>query len=356
VAIIFAVVLGVVAVAAIAVGAVLFSEMRRITRELSYISRRETNAQVTSGTNWPVVTELVDATNISIVQNRQLRQDQIQQEQLVRAMMTNLTHDIKTPLTVASGYIQLMRKQGSAEVTSAAGTAPGKSRVQELEKVERNLEAVNHYLHYLMDFNLVQEKTTEPALGDVDVSALVESELFDAYDQLAERNLELTSTVVAGIHATTDPTLLKRVIQNLVGNWLKYASGEIAVSVERDFGAAGLGPELGAGPGSGARGSVAAPGSAGIPRNVDAPGAARVPEGGVVITFSNRTAVPVTHPEELVGRFFTADASRSGRSTGLGLSIVEALMSTLGGSMNVSANDNHFEVTLRLPVSATGVE
>lgn len=311
---ILAVVLGAIAVVAIVGCVVLIAEIRRITGELNYISQRDTNAQVTSSTNLSVVNGLVNAVNVSIVQNRKLRQDQIRQEQQVRSMMTNLTHDIKTPLTVAIGYVQLMGKQRS----TGDGTSDGLSGLQpqELEKVEHNLQVVNHYLHYLMDFNLIQEKSSEPDLRDVDISTLVESELFEAYDQLAEHGLRLTSTVTPGVHAITDPTLLRRVVQNLIGNWLKYASEEISVSINSEVGTEGDSPH-----------------------------------NDVVLVFSNHTPTPVENPQNLIGRFFTDDQSRSSRSTGLGLSIVDTLMHTLGGSMRLSTQKNQFRVELRLPAS-----
>lgn len=278
-----------IVIVALVVAIVLSAELMRIMRELEYINSHQTNAELTSATRWPVIRQLVAAINRSLVQVHDLRTKQIEQETQVRRLLTNLTHDIKTPLTVASGYVQLMQRNAPEN--------------EQLMRVAHNLTSVNYYVRYLMDFNLVQEQSSKLDLISLDLTALVQNQLFDVFDELHEKHLTLTPTLQANIMLVTDASLVKRVVQNLIGNWLKYASGGVRVALrERD-------------------------------------------EKHVELTMANQTDQPMTNVDHLVERFYTSDTARRD-STGLGLSIVANLMTRLNGTMTISTQDDWFTVTL----------
>lgn len=271
----------------------IMADIRRITRELRYIDDHDTNATVTTTTNIPVIRELAQTINHSQVVVARLRQAQIVQETKVHQMLTNLTHDIKTPLTVAMGYVQLLsKKAGAADQAAFTRTA-------------NNLTSVNYYLHYLMDFNLIQEKSAALSLQQVDVSALVEQDLLDFYDDLTAKGLVVTPAITASIVLTTDETMLHRIMQNLLGNWVKYAARTATLTL------------------------------------------ARQDDTHVALTFTNETDQPAAATAELVSRYYTMDHNRAQhRSNGLGLSIVNGLVTTLGGRMNLTSASGTFTITL----------
>ena len=222
----------------------------------------------------------------------QLQIEQVEQEKKIHQMLMDLTHDIKTPLTVATGYVQLLDRQPEADPKPS------------LARIANNLRSVNYYLHYLMDFNLIQEKTRSLNHQSVNVSELLKNELFDYYDQLTASGLKVTPAITDQLMLETDETLMRRIIQNLIGNWLKYAKSQAKLSF------------------------------------------ARQDNHHLVMTFSNDTAQPVSHVDQLVDRFYTTDAARTTQSVGLGLSIVQSLTTTLGGKMKLEAHDDSFTVKL----------
>ena len=168
-----ALVLGLVALA-LAIGLVLLIvDLKRISDDLDFINHADTNALVTTGSNIGLIRTLAARINAVLNKTRRLQITQAEQNKQVRQMLTNLTHDIKTPLTVARGYAQLL-KEGSADQ-------------EQLSKILNNLQSVDRYLHYLMDFNLIQEKSVNLDLAKVNLSALVQQELFNAFDSLTAR-------------------------------------------------------------------------------------------------------------------------------------------------------------------------
>lgn len=268
------------------------TDVHRISRDLDYINHHNTNAGITSNTNLPLIRKLSAGINQNLNTMHQLQIEQVEQEKKIHQMLMDLTHDIKTPLTVATGYVQLLDRQPEADPKPS------------LARIANNLRSVNYYLHYLMDFNLIQEKTRILNHQAVNVSELLKNELFDYYDQLTASGLKVTPAITDQLMLETDETLMRRIIQNLIGNWLKYAKSQAKLSF------------------------------------------ARQDNHHLVMTFSNDTAQPVSHVDQLVDRFYTTDAARTTQSVGLGLSIVQSLTTTMGGKMKLEAHDDSFTVKL----------
>lgn len=288
-----ALVLGLVALA-LAIGLIILTaDLKRISDDLDFINHADTNALVTTGSNIGLIRTLADRINAVLNKTRRLQITQAEQNKQVRQMLTNLTHDIKTPLTVARGYAQLL-KEGSADQ-------------EQLGKILNNLQSVDHYLHYLMDFNLIQEKSVSLDLTRVNLSALVQQELFNAFDSLTARSVRVEPRIQTGVEITTDQTMMSRIIQNLIGNWLKYAQDSAWVDLYKGE------------------------------------------DGRIHLDFGNETKGGAVDVDRLMERFQTDDQSRTKiRSTGLGLSIVDSLVDSLGGSMRLESADAIFLVHLLL--------
>lgn len=268
-------------------------EIRRINRELRYINSHDTNAEVTTNTGWPLFSKLAQAVNYSLNKTRTARIKQIDQEKQIKQMLTNLTHDIRTPLTVAIGYIQLLDKQRHDDQNK-----------KEYQRIENNLMEVNYYLHYLMDFNLLQEKNSQLSISEVNISETLEKELFDYYDDLTAKGLQVVIDIRPNVTIRTDKTLLERVFQNLISNILKYADKQVTISLqEKD-------------------------------------------ENHFEIVFKNQTPAVFKLDSKLTDRFVTADASRTNQSVGLGLDIVRSLVTTLGGKFSVNSEDDQYVAVL----------
>ena len=288
-----ALVLGLVALA-LAIGLIMLTaDLKRISDDLDFINHADTNALVTTGSNIGLIRTLADRINAVLNKTRRLQITQAEQNKQVRQMLTNLTHDIKTPLTVARGYAQLL-KEGSADQ-------------EQLDKILNNLQSVDHYLHYLMDFNLIQEKSVGLDLTGVNLSALVQQELFNAFDSLTARSVMVEPRIQTGVEITTDQTMMSRVIQNLIGNWLKYADESAWVELNKGG------------------------------------------DGRIHLDFGNKTKGGPVDVDRLMERFQTDDQSRTKiRSTGLGLGIVDSLVDSLGGSMRLESANGIFLVHLLL--------
>lgn len=288
-----ALVLGLVALALAIKLILLIVDLKRISSDLDFINHADSNALVTTGANIGLIRTLANRINAILNKNKRLQITQAEQNKQVRQMLTNLTHDIKTPLTVARGYAQLLKEESDDQ--------------EQLDKILNNLQSVDHYLHYLMDFNLIQEKSVSLDLSRVNLSALVQQELFNAFDSLTAQSVTVEPRIQAGVEITTDQTMMSRVIQNLIGNWLKYAEESAWVDLHQGE------------------------------------------DGRVQLNFGNKTRDVAVDVDRLMERFQTEDQSRTKiRSTGLGLSIVDSLVDSLGGSIRLESANGIFSIHLLL--------
>lgn len=284
------VILSVALIVAIGVIALLFAEISRITRGLQ--AAGDSNALITSFTGWRAIRRLTAAANLFVHRVQSSEHRRRQQEVQVRHMLTNLTHDIKTPLTVASGYVQMVQ-------TTAADPR--------LAKVLRNLGAVNDYLRYLMNYTLLQEKSVHLELAMVDLTKLLTDALISNYEALAAKKLRVQPALAPHVRIVTDRTVMNRIVQNMIGNWLKYADGDVAVALTSD-------------------------------------------DRQVTMRFANHSAQPLADLAGVQARFATGDAARSDNSVGLGLNIVHDLLVALGGTLTLSGEAQRFVAVITLPV------
>jgi signal transduction histidine kinase len=269
-------------------------DLNRIISDLNYINQHQTNALVTANTNLPIIRQLIKQINANLTKLQVTEQTINQQEKKIHQLLMNLIHDIKTPLAVAMGYSQLLARQTDN---------PDQTTIK---RITSNLKAVNYYLHHLTDFNLIQAQAEKLKIQPTNLSQLLEGELLNFYDELTTKKITVQLEIDENIQLATDQALMKRIIQNLISNWLKYATQTATVQLKE------------------------------------------ADDSHVALTFSNQTSASITNIEQLTNRFFTTDTAHTYQNTGLGLSIVQSLTTAIGGKMKLTAGDHTFQVSLLL--------
>lgn len=267
-----------VALLALAV-VVLAVQLARSERELRSIARflvdRDTlsNTRVTVSVHTRGFVRLGQAINRQIDRHQGERIAAEENKRDLRRGLTYLSHDIRTPLSGAQGYAQLLAdEQDETE------------RARYLDVVERRLDDVSGLLDQLYAYAQVQDPDYRIERERVDVSQVLVESLASLYTPFKERgwtpDIQLADEPLI---ALSDGDSLGRIFRNLVVNALRYGS--------------------------------------------EAP---RIVQEGTAITFSNRVADPeAIDAERLFERFYQGDAARAGEGSGLGLAIVAQLAKAL---------------------------
>lgn len=253
--------------------------LRRSAKEISEAFRdrlaADTNTLIDISSRDARMRNLASEINSQLRLLRKERHRYQQGDLELKEAVTNISHDLRTPLTAISGYLDLLEGESKSE-KAASYLNQIRSRTQEL----------NGLTEELFRYSIVTSaRELKPQRLDL-VRALEES-LLSFYGVMQERGIQpeiqLPETPV---WRQLDPGAVSRVFSNIIGNGLKYSRGDLTVTMS--------------------------------------------PSGA--ITFANRAEnLDAVTVGRLFDRFYTVEANRS--STGLGLSIARALTERMGGTI-----------------------
>lgn len=288
-----------VCVAALGAGLVSWWSLRPV-RAVAATARRiaatgDLSARVPPSRRADEVGELVEQFNLLLERKSTLLR-------AMREALDNVAHDVRTPLT---------RLRAGAEAALAGNGDPGAVREALAECIEET-DRIRRLLDTLLDVSAAEAGLLPLKLENVDVAALLAS-VADLYSLVAEeKGITIHVAPAAAGTVRADPTRLRQVVANLVDNAVKYTPGAGAVFVSAE------------------------------------PRAARL----AIIVRDTGPGVPPEEQEQIWGRLFRGDRSRSQRGIGLGLSVVKAVVEAHGGRVAVANHpDGGAVFTVELPAA-----
>lgn len=243
-------------------------------------SRIHTNTLLTVSSRDRRITELASAMNENMAKLRDSYNKYENGDQEIKRAITNISHDLRTPLTAISGYLELARRQEMSP---------------ELEKyltiIEGRAMHMKKLTEELFEYSLLTGGEITEEMQDISVNRMIEDCIMNYYPSLKARGInpeiEITEEkIVRKLY----PTYVERIMNNLVSNALKYSDGDLEIKLSDT-------------------GVLRVSNSAGKLSNVDV--------------------------NKLFDRFFTVETG-SRNSTGLGLSIVKLFADRMGLSLNAT--------------------
>lgn len=228
-------------------------------------------------------------------------QEQMKAEHLKTELITNVSHDIKTPLTSIVNYVDLLKKEDM----------PSPAAREYIAVLDRQSHRLKKLTEDLVEASKASSGALNVELQPTDVNVLLSQIEGEYQERLAACHLTLvTQPPAPGTMIQADSRLLSRVMDNLVSNVCKYALENTRVYVT-----------------------------------------AAVRDGQAVISFKNvsRDELNIS-PDELMERFVRGDASRHSEGSGLGLSIARSLVQLQGGTFALSIDADLFRAAIVFPL------
>ena len=227
---------------------------------------------------------------LKILRREQLRYRQGDQE--LKEAITNISHDLRTPLTAICGYLELLEREEKTEDTT-----------RYLDLIQGRVQSMKALTEELFRYSLTASGEETLAREPVDLKAAVEESVASFYGAFTGRGITpWVRLPQKPVVRQLDGAALGRVIGNILNNALKYSSGDLKITLEEDG----------------------------------------------TISFENAAPeLSEVQVGRLFDRFFTVEAARN--STGLGLSIAKLLTERMGGTITSQYEAGQLGILLHFP-------
>jgi len=272
----------------------------RVRRGMAQVAAGQSDASIDTSFMLPAFKMHSDnISNVSEGINKAV-DEKLKSERMKTELITNVSHDIKTPLTSIINYVDLMEKHGTED-----------PEMQEyLEVLQRQSGRLKKLIEDLIEASKASSGAIEMTIDSVNVSVLLSQVEGEFEEKLKAKGLTLVgNTPDEEQMIRADGRYLWRVIDNLINNICKYSMENTRVYMDL------------------------------IPQ-----------EDRTEISIKNISANELNiTPEELTERFVRGDQSRNSEGSGLGLSIAKSLTEHMGGTLDIGIDGDLFKVTLTFP-------
>lgn len=264
-------------------------------RQARFLTARDraSNARLTTSSRLPGMVSLVDSVNAELAASDAERVEALRSADEFSRGLSALSHDVRTPLTGARGYLQLAREEED----------PARRGAQ-LAAADARLAAMAGLLDELFSYARAADPDTPFELGSVALRPLLEQVLLGHYPEFEGRGWEPTLEC-EDVMVEADAEALARIVENLVVNALRHGSGPLSVTVRP------------------------------------------AEKSRVLADFANPVAEPGSiDADRLFERFYQADASRATQGSGLGLAVAAELAAAQGMGLSARVADGTLTITL----------
>ena len=267
-----------------------------IVQQLEERLGQDTNNPIFLSTRDAHVRKLASELNVQLKELRRQRQRFQQGDTELKNAVTNIAHDLRTPLTAIQGYLDLLEREEAL--------SPNTRRY--LDSIQNRMEAMTRLTEELFRYSLAAD-LPELKLEPVDLRRCLEESLVSFYAAMTQRGItpDISLPNVPVVRALA-PSAVGRIFGNIISNALKYSGGDFSAVLD---------------------------------------------ETGRAV-FSN--AAPGLDPvsaAKLFDRFYTVETGRG--STGLGLSIAKLLTQRMGGTIQASCAEGRLYIAVSFPAVQT---
>lgn len=251
----------------------------------------DTNTLIDISSRDPYLCQLAAAINVQLRILRKQRHRYLSGDRELKEAVTNISHDLRTPLTAICGYLDLLAREETSETVG-----------RYLRLIENRVDAMTQLTEELFRYSVILS-TQELELETVHVNGVLEESIAAFYAALTERGIRPEIHMTGKrIEKHLNREALSRVFSNILNNALKYSEGDLEI---------------------------------------------RLLDSGEILFSNTATGLNEVLVGKLFDRFFTVEAGRN--ANGLGLAISKALMEQMGGTISASYQNGKLSIHVSFP-------
>ena len=248
----------------------------------------DTNQLITVSSSDKHVRHLASEIARQLTELRRQRRQYISGDRELKEAVTNISHDLRTPLTAICGYLELLEAEEMTDNTR-----------RYVEQISNRTEALKALTEELFRYSVISS-VSDLSYEKVNVGRVLEDTLISFYGAFEQKNItpniSLTDSVIV---RSLDKSALSRIFGNIISNAVKYSDGDFSVTMS---------------------------------------------DAGEIIFSNTASELSSVDVGKLFDRFYTVDSAR--KSTGLGLSIAKLLTERMGGCTSADYKGNTLSITL----------
>lgn len=273
-------------------------QVKDICRQLAFLMKHDSNMLIHREFGLGGIGMLSDRLNDLLELRRKEKQYYQEKETLIADTYTNLSHDIRTPLTSLDGYFQLMEACENVE-----------EQRRYLNIIHERIHSLNEMLEELFMFTKLKNESYRLELTSCCINRILKETVFSYYDDWVRREIQPDIQITEEqLYIDGNKQGLSRIIQNVIKNGLDHGEKKIRIVLKRE-------------------------------------------QNRAVLRISNQViASEKIDIEHVFDRFYKADAARSKTSTGLGLSIAREFVRRMNGEIGAKIEENEFIVEMSFPI------
>ena len=273
-------------------------QVKDICRQLAFLMKHDSNMLIHREFGLGGIGMLSDRLNDLLELRRKEKQYYQEKETLIADTYTNLSHDIRTPLTSLDGYFQLMEACENVE-----------EQRRYLNIIHERIHSLNEMLEELFMFTKLKNESYRLELTSCCINRILKETVFSYYDDWVRREIQPDIQITEEqLYIDGNKQGLSRIIQNVIKNGLDHGEKKIHIVLKRE-------------------------------------------QNRAVLRISNQVIdseqIDIEH---VFDRFYKADAARSKTSTGLGLSIAREFVRRMNGEIGAKIEENEFIVEMSFPI------
>lgn len=271
-------------------------QIKDITSQIKEFRLRETNKKINIEVQDKYIENLAFEINEYLELYKRNEQEKVLFENSLKQGISNMSHDLRTPLTSIIGYLKLLQKD---EI----------SKDEALDILKNKTNKLNILINDFFELASIENGEYELDISKINLSNLVSDEVLSLYESFQNKGLIPHVNIPSKpIFIMGNKDSLERIIDNLLSNALKYAERDIELALEKF-------------------------------------------DDKVLFTVSNiSTSIEEKDIIHMFDRFYMADKVRKGQSTGLGLSIVKSLIEKMDGNITSKLEGNRLFIICKFPI------
>lgn len=266
------------------------NEIKYISESLTNILKSDTNNLITISTNDKELKKLAILLNKSLKELRGLELEYRNGNKELKSSITNISHDLRTPLTAIRGYIDLMDSDNL-----------GDKQIKYLGIIDSKVKDLTDLTEQLFDFSKALDIQNEIKKENICINDILEDSIVSFYSLFKQYNITPNIDICKDkVVRLLNENMLKRIFENIISNAIKYSKGDFNVKMYNNG----------------------------------------------TIEFSNKTdKLDNVSLEKMFDRYYTVQNTK--KSNGIGLSIAKQLVDLSGGKIGATYQNNYLAIKVQ---------